>query len=90
MGMFMALGMTVYYRMENKRRDAREGPGGGLAPGEAINVVEEHDLARGTFVSVPLLFVAGGLLCGWARADWIIFGDRIPICRLREQANEGV
>lgn len=47
MGLVMALGMTVYYRIENKRRDQLEGPGGGLAPGEAINVVEEHDLARG-------------------------------------------
>lgn len=50
MGMCIALGMTVFYRMENKRRDAREGPGGGLKPGETINVVEEHDLARGAFL----------------------------------------
>lgn len=50
----------MFYRMENRRRDAKEGEGGGLAPGEAINVVEEHDLARGAFRS-SLSIVERGL-----------------------------
>jgi hypothetical protein len=37
--------MTLYYRYENARRDRVEG--GRPAAGEVLNVVEEHDLARG-------------------------------------------
>jgi hypothetical protein len=45
LGLLLALSMTLYYRMENKRRDKVEG---GLPPrGEYVNVIEEHDLAIG-------------------------------------------
>lgn len=37
--------MTAYYRRENARRDAVEG--GRPPKGEMLNVVQEHDLARG-------------------------------------------
>jgi len=45
LGLFIALGMTAYYRYENRRRDKVEG--GRPAKGEHINVIEEHDLAVG-------------------------------------------
>lgn len=45
LGFCIAVGMTLYYRHENARRDRVEG--GRPANGENLNVVEEHDLARG-------------------------------------------
>jgi hypothetical protein len=45
LGFCIALGMTAWYRRENARRDRVEG--GPPPKGEALNVVEEHDLARG-------------------------------------------
>ncbi len=39
--------MTLYYRMENKRRDRVEG--GRPAKGAVLDVIEQHDLAPGEF-----------------------------------------
>ncbi|KAJ6529736.1 MFS general substrate transporter [Mycena capillaripes] len=45
LGLLLSVGMTVYYRIENKRRDRMEG---GRPPGDAVlNVMEEYDLAKG-------------------------------------------
>ncbi|KAJ7730953.1 major facilitator superfamily domain-containing protein [Mycena olivaceomarginata] len=45
LGLLLTLGMTVYYRVENKRRDKVEG---GRPPADMpINVMEEYDLAKG-------------------------------------------
>ncbi|EIM83806.1 MFS general substrate transporter [Stereum hirsutum FP-91666 SS1] len=45
LGIFIAMGMSLYYRLENARRDRVEG--GRPPKGEVMNVVEEHDFARG-------------------------------------------
>jgi hypothetical protein len=45
LGFIIAIGMMEYYRRENARRDRVEG--GRPPSGEVLNVVEEHDLARG-------------------------------------------
>lgn len=42
-GFCIAIGMTLYYRRENARRDAVEGKPGK----EAVNSMEEFDLAYG-------------------------------------------
>lgn len=45
LGFIISVGMTVYYRVENKRRDEKEG---GKPPRDMpINVLEEYDLAKG-------------------------------------------
>ncbi|KAJ7917718.1 major facilitator superfamily domain-containing protein [Mycena leptocephala] len=45
LGLIISVGMTVYYRVENKRRDEKEG---GKPPRDMpINVLEEYDLAKG-------------------------------------------
>ncbi|KAJ7506104.1 major facilitator superfamily domain-containing protein [Mycena galericulata] len=45
LGLILTAAMTVFYRVENKRRDEVEG---GRPPKDmALNVVEEYDLARG-------------------------------------------
>lgn len=45
LGIIISLSMSAYYRWENARRDKAEG---GRPPmGEVLNVIEEHDLARG-------------------------------------------
>ncbi|KAK7033278.1 major facilitator superfamily domain-containing protein [Favolaschia claudopus] len=45
LGLVLSLGMTIYYRMENRRRDRVEG---GRPPRDMpVNVVEEYDLAKG-------------------------------------------
>ncbi|KAJ7778849.1 major facilitator superfamily domain-containing protein [Mycena maculata] len=45
LGLLGAVAMTIYYRLENRRRDRVEG---GTPPKDAvINVVEEYDLAKG-------------------------------------------
>lgn len=45
LGIIISLSMSAYYRWENARRDKVEG---GRPPiGEVLNVVQEHDLARG-------------------------------------------
>ncbi|KAJ7155237.1 major facilitator superfamily domain-containing protein [Mycena filopes] len=45
LGLLITLGMTGWYRWENRRRDGEEG---GAPPGDAVvNVLEEYDLARG-------------------------------------------
>lgn len=45
LGLIICLGMTTYYRLENKRRDTVEG--GRPPTGTVLNVIEEHDLAPG-------------------------------------------
>lgn len=45
LGIFISLGMSLYYKIENARRDRVEG--GRRLEGKIMNVVEEHDLARG-------------------------------------------
>lgn len=45
LGLFIALGMTAWYRWENKRRDRVEG--GPPAKGAILNVIEDYDLAVG-------------------------------------------
>lgn len=45
LGIFIAMGMSLYYRIENARRDRVEG--GRLPKGEMINAAQEHDLAKG-------------------------------------------
>lgn len=45
LAIIISLGMTMYYRMENKRRDRVEG--GPPADGLVIDVVNQHDLAPG-------------------------------------------
>jgi hypothetical protein len=52
LGLCLALSMTLYYRMENKRRDRVEG--GQPVHGETLNVIEEHDLAKGEWHSCLL------------------------------------
>ncbi|KAJ7662827.1 major facilitator superfamily domain-containing protein [Mycena polygramma] len=45
LGLLVSLGMTAYYRWENRRRDEVEG---GKPAGDAVvNVLEDYDLARG-------------------------------------------
>ncbi|KAJ7176139.1 major facilitator superfamily domain-containing protein [Mycena crocata] len=45
LGLILTLGMTAYYRIENRRRDKDEG---GPPPKDmALNVLEEYDLAKG-------------------------------------------
>ncbi|KAF8172951.1 major facilitator superfamily domain-containing protein [Mycena galopus ATCC 62051] len=45
LGLLLTACMTIYYRVENRRRDAQEG---GPPPADAvINVMEEYDLAKG-------------------------------------------
>ncbi|KAJ7225131.1 major facilitator superfamily domain-containing protein [Mycena haematopus] len=45
LGLLLTVCMTIYYRVENRRRDAREG---GKPPTDMpINVMEEYDLAKG-------------------------------------------
>ncbi|KAJ7675567.1 major facilitator superfamily domain-containing protein [Mycena rosella] len=45
LGLLLTIGMTIFYRIENKRRDKVEG---GRPPKDMpLNVVEEYDLARG-------------------------------------------
>jgi hypothetical protein len=43
-GFCIAIAMTLFYRRENKRRNKIEGE---PIKGEVVNVVEEHDLAKG-------------------------------------------
>lgn len=43
--MAIAIGMTLYYKRENDRRDSVEG--GAPEPGAVSNVFEEFDKARG-------------------------------------------
>jgi hypothetical protein len=50
LGLTLALAMTLYYRMENKRRDKAEG--GRPPKGTPLDVIEQHDLAPG-FRYVP-------------------------------------
>ncbi|KAL7411142.1 major facilitator superfamily domain-containing protein [Mrakia frigida] len=45
LGFFITLGMYMYYKTENNRRDRREG--GRPAPGTKIDVVNDYDLAVG-------------------------------------------
>lgn len=45
LGIIISLSMSAYYRLENARRDTVEG--GRPLVGEVLNVIEEHDLARG-------------------------------------------
>lgn len=45
LGLCIALGMTTYFRVENRRRDKREG--GRPVPGTALETLEKHDLAPG-------------------------------------------
>lgn len=45
LGFCICIGMTLYYRAENKRRDRIEG--GRPVEGTVLNVIEEHDLAPG-------------------------------------------
>jgi hypothetical protein len=45
LAIILSLGMSVYYRLENKRRDRVEG--GPPAEGAAVDVVNQHDLAPG-------------------------------------------
>jgi hypothetical protein len=56
LGFIISVGMTVYYRVENKRRDEREG---GKPPRDMpINVLEEYDLAKGEWVWVYFISVS--------------------------------
>jgi hypothetical protein len=49
--------MTVYYRLENRRRDKVEG---GKPPNDMpINVMEEYDLATGKSSDSNLTFKSG-------------------------------
>lgn len=45
MGFTLTLAMSVYYRLENRRRDRVEG--GPPPKGQVLNVIEEHDRAHG-------------------------------------------
>jgi hypothetical protein len=45
LGFVIAMGMTAYYRWENRRRDREEG--GPPAEGAVLNTMEEFDLAPG-------------------------------------------
>lgn len=45
LGLCIAGGMSVWYRIENKKRDKREG--GRPEKGVVLNVIQEYDLAPG-------------------------------------------
>jgi hypothetical protein len=47
LAIMLSLAMSAYYRMENRRRDRIEG--GPPAEGDVVDVINEHDLARGNF-----------------------------------------
>ena len=46
LAIILSLAMSAYYHMENRRRDRVEGP---PAKGVVVDVINEHDLARGKF-----------------------------------------
>lgn len=52
LAIIISLGMSVYYRMENRRRDIAEG--GPPPEGVVLDVVNQHDLAPGEFFYIIL------------------------------------
>jgi hypothetical protein len=55
LAIILSLAMSAYYRMENRRRDRIEG--GPPVKGVVVDVINEHDLARGkSFLRLTLIY----------------------------------